>query len=163
MEAMRDMENMENTQNMEQKNMEKKNKSSRPLLWDLTSLERFVFNTVFLLILGYTFVVSYYSKFLTEIGLGFFVSVMPFILIFIFFITRIVTHHKKAKLQKIGENWLFDKRGKKLSFEVSDVSAVKKSALGLFGSVVLIIKGKKIRVPAETDEFEVLVLENASD
>jgi hypothetical protein len=76
-------------------------------------------------------------------------TTVPLVLIALFFVSRIVSLHNKSALIKENGKWNYYKNGKRIIFEYSDISSVKKSVLGLYSSFVLTVENTKIRIPAE--------------
>jgi len=135
-----------------------------PQFIDLSYLEKFVMNTLFVIVLGYIFLAGYYSRFLIMTDMRWFATVVPFFLIGLFFLSRTVSLNNKSALScqtrspdgLSSNSWSFYKGGKKTSFELGEISALQKSYRGLYSSFVITVGNTKISIPAELkilDEF----------
>ncbi|MCL2844678.1 MAG: hypothetical protein FWE23_04405 [Chitinivibrionia bacterium] len=136
-----------------------------PLFIDLSFLEKFVLNTFFIIIMGYIFLTGFYRNFLLMNDLRQLATVVPLILIVLFFVSRIVSLHNKSALFKESDGrlqtpvWNFYKGGKRISFDCGEISSVKKSFWGLYSSFVFTIGNIKIRIPAELRNVGELISE----
>jgi len=125
-------------------------KSSLPNI-GLSSLEKFVLNTFFIIIVGYIFLAVHHYKFLRMEELVFSATVFGLFLITIFFLTNIMSLANKSVFICEGSNlWCLYKGGKKYTFECSEISSIKKSFWGLYSSLAVSVGGVKVSIPAET-------------
>jgi len=122
---------------------------------DLSNLEKFIFNSVFSIILVYIFLIGNYRQLLAIRELNNSAAIISFILIFVLFLSRLASYQNKSAFEcGDGEdNWIFFKRSKKIYFETNGISLIKKSFWGLYSSFLLVLGNKKLRIPAESQNL----------
>ena len=117
---------------------------------DLSNLEKYLFNTIFVVVLLFIFSTIYYRQIpalreLSEAALNFSYAMMFFL-----FAARIISYQKKSEFAFDGQSfWSYCRGNRKFSFETKEISSIKKSHCGLFSSFVIKIQNQKIRIPAE--------------
>jgi len=118
--------------------------------YDLTNLEKYIFNTILIIIFLFAISTSFYRQIPALQELSKIVMYSSYIAFGILFVTRILSYQNKTKLVLEDQLWTFYQGNRKYSFELSEISSIKKSFSGIYSSFVIKIKNIKIRIPAET-------------
>ncbi|MDR0304608.1 MAG: hypothetical protein LBH98_07590 [Chitinispirillales bacterium] len=132
-------------------------KSKTPFT-NLSNLENFIFNTVFLIILVYVLAIGYYKQVLIIKELNISAIIILYFFISALFLSRFFSYKNKSALVCDGEDtWNFFKGNKKFRFETNEISFVKKSFWGLYSSFSIVIDRQKIHIPAESKNLAALI------
>jgi hypothetical protein len=118
---------------------------------DLSNLEKYIFNTIFVIILLYIFSVSYHRQILVSHGLSNAAMLFSYIMLAFLILSRILSYQYKSAFvfEQPYNLWAYYKGNRKISFEINEILSIKKSFWGLYSSFVIKIKDTKIRIPAE--------------
>lgn len=135
-----------------------KNEKVKSPDFDLSNLEKYIFNTIFVIILLYIFSISYYRQILVLRELSNSAMFLSYFMLGFLILARILTYQSKSKISFESPNlWCYYKGNRKISFELSEISSIKKSFVGLYSSFVIKIKNTQIRIPAETPKLTDLI------
>ena len=127
---------------------------------DLSNLEKYLFNTIFTIILLFIFSASYYMRIpaLREFSNN--AMIFSYIMLGFLMLARVLSYQKKCTLffDEASNLWHFHKGNRKISFEINEISSITKSYRGIYSSILLKIKDEKkevhkIRIPAELPDL----------
>jgi len=132
-----------------------KSEKIKSLDLDLSNLEKYIFNTIFLIILLNISLTFFFRPILPLRELSNAITQLSFYMLVFLFFVRIISYQNKTALIFEAPVWCFYKGSRKISFETSEILSVRKSFWGIFSSFVVKIKDPqqntcRIRIPAET-------------